>query len=128
MMLVFPQTFMNLSGQIVPWLRRKGVGDPFHWLILHDDLDTPFGVIRFREKGRSGGQKGVESILSATGTTELPRIKVGIGRPPFIGADVSQYVLSHFSKEELERLPALMDHGFSLIEKWVVAHAVEVEG
>ena len=124
---VFPLTYMNMSGRVIPWLRKKGVQDPGTCLILQDDLDTPFGVVRFREKGRSGGQKGVESIIKAAGSTDIPRIKIGIGRPLVIGGDVSQYVLSHFSKEERERLPALMDFGYSLIEKWVLAHSSDIE-
>jgi len=127
MILVAPLTFMNLSGRVVPWLRQKGVRDPVNCLILHDDLDTPFGVVRFRQKGRSGGQKGVESIINAAGSSDFPRIKVGIGRPPFVGADISHYVLSPFSREESDRLPALLETGVSLAEKWVTAHAKDVE-
>lgn len=124
--LVFPSTFMNLSGRVVPWLRRKGVGSPDSWLLLQDDLDTPFGVVRFREKGRSGGQRGVESILQVSGTSEIARIKFGIGRPEFIGSDVSQFVLSSFSPEERERVPALLENGYSLIERWVIAHPADI--
>lgn len=121
LLLVFPVTFMNLSGKVVPWLRLKGAGDPSHWLLLHDDLDTPFGGVRFREKGGSGGQRGVESILGVAGSKEISRIKVGIGRPPFVGADISDYVLSRFSKEEKERLPALFENALALADKWLMA-------
>lgn len=126
LLLVFPLTFMNLSGKIVPWLRNKGVGER-SLLMLQDDLDTPFGVVRFREKGRSGGQNGVDSILKALATTAVPRIKVGIGRPPILGADVSQYVLSGFSSEERKRLPEIMENGLALIDRWVESCPTEIE-
>lgn len=121
LLLVFPMTFMNLSGKVVPWLRMKGAGDPSRWLLLHDDLDTPFGMVRFREKGGAGGQRGVESLLLSAASKEISRIKVGIGRPPYVGADISGYVLSPFSKEEKERLPFLFENALELTEKWLMS-------
>ena len=112
---------MNMSGKVVPWLRMKGAGDPAQWLLLHDDLDTPFGMVRFREKGGAGGQRGVESILNSAGSKNIARIKVGIGRPPYVGADVSGYVLSPFLKEERERLPFLFENALALTEKWLLS-------
>jgi len=123
LLLVFPLTFMNLSGKIVPWLKLKGAGDPSQWLLLHDDLDTPFGMVRFREKGGSGGQRGVESILGAAGSKDISRIKLGIGRPAFADTNISDYVLSPFSKEEKERLPALFENAHALAEKWLLARS-----
>jgi len=121
LLLVFPTAFMNMSGKVVPWLRMKGAGDPAQWLLLHDDLDTPFGMVRFREKGGAGGQRGVESILNSAGSKNIARIKVGIGRPPYVGADVSGYVLSPFLKEERERLPFLFENALALTEKWLLS-------
>ena len=119
LLFVFPLTYMNLSGKAVSWLKMKGAGDPSSWILLHDDLDTPFGMVRFREKGGAGGQRGVESILSSAGSKNIARIKVGIGRPEHLGADISQYVLSTFSREERERLPDLYENAFALFERWV---------
>ncbi len=123
LILVFPLTFMNLSGKVVAWLKRQGAGDPSSWILLQDDLDTPFGMVRFREKGGAGGQHGVESILAVSGSKNIARIKVGIGRPLQIGADVSHYVLSPFSREEKERLPSLFAQGVKLLETWLRARS-----
>ena len=123
--LVFPETFMNLSGRVVPWLRLHGVELPSEWLILSDDLDTPFGMVRFREKGGSGGQRGIRSIIQTAGSEAIARVKFGIGRPIQIGADISQYVLSPFTREERLRIPELLQNGGVLVERWVEAHSLK---
>lgn len=126
--LVFPETFMNLSGRVVPWLRLHGVESPSEWLLLHDDLDTPFGMVRFREKGGSGGQRGLRSIIAAAGTESIARVKFGIGRPLYPGADISQYVLSPFTREERLRLPELLENGGLLVERWIQSRSSKVKG
>ena len=126
--LVFPETFMNVSGRVVPWLRLRGVESPSDWLILSDDLDTPFGMVRFREKGGSGGQRGLRSILQAAGSEAVARVKFGIGRPLQIGADISQYVLSSFSREERLRIPELLENGGQLVERWVRSKSLKAKG
>ena len=126
--LVFPETFMNLSGRVVPWLRLHGVDSPADWLILSDDLDTPFGMVRFREKGGSGGQRGIRSILQTAGSEAIARVKFGIGRPLQIGADISQYVLSPFSREERLRIPELLQNGGQLVERWVQMKSLKAKG
>lgn len=126
--LVFPETFMNLSGRVVPWLRLRGVDAPAEWLILSDDLDTPFGMVRFREKGGSGGQRGIRSILQAAGSEAIARVKFGIGRPLQIGSDISQYVLSPFSREERLRIPELLQTGGQLVERWVQTKSLKAKG
>lgn len=92
-----PQTYMNLSGQAVGQLVREfgvAVGDV---VVVYDDLDLPLGKLRIRERGGSGGHKGVASIIERLGSEEFPRIRVGIGRPQ---GDVVSYVLSEFTLEE----------------------------
>lgn len=94
-----PMTFMNRSGQAV---RRMvdffhvGMGD---LIVVHDDLDLPFGRLRFKRRGGDGGHQGVRSIIEAMGGNTFLRLKVGIGRPPR-GMEPAEYVLCDFGEIE----------------------------
>lgn len=99
-MLLKPQTYMNLSGEAI-----RSVMDYFHidiseLLVIYDDLDLPVGKIRLREQGSAGGQNGVKDIIKKLGTQQFARIRVGIGKDPRINA--ADYVLGKVRKEELE--------------------------
>ena len=97
-----PQTFMNLSGRSVgPILKFFNI--PLENLIvIFDDLDTPVGKIKLKIKGSSGGHNGIKSIIEAIGTEEFKRIKIGIGRPPF--NNTIDYVLHQPGKDEEEAI------------------------
>lgn len=95
-----PLTYMNRSGESVSQFVRFFKLKPSKVLLIYDDLDLPLGKVRFREKGSSAGHRGVQSVIDALGTQEIPRIKVGIGRPA-TKEEVVDYVLSPFRKEEL---------------------------
>ncbi|HBE77017.1 MAG TPA: aminoacyl-tRNA hydrolase [Firmicutes bacterium] len=97
--LIKPQTFMNLSGQAVSSLVAYYKIPVSKLLIIYDDLDLPLGKIRFRLSGSPGGHKGLTSIIQMLGTNEVPRLRVGIGRPKNDQA-VVDYVLAPFSGEE----------------------------
>jgi peptidyl-tRNA hydrolase, PTH1 family len=95
-LLVKPQTFMNLSGQVVaPLARMLGLG-PESILVVYDDLDLALGELRIRPHGGSGGHNGMKSIAEALGTDRFPRLRVGIGRPR---TDAARHVLEPFSAE-----------------------------
>jgi PTH1 family peptidyl-tRNA hydrolase len=105
LVLARPGTFMNLSGKSVACLVRKHKIPLSDLLVIYDDLDLPLGKIRLRQTGSSGGHKGINSIISALGREDLPRIRVGIGRPQVEGQSLSEdaiisYVLSDFSPDE----------------------------
>jgi len=105
LLLARPGTFMNLSGNPVFCLLRKHSICLSDLLIIHDDLDLPLGKIRLRQSGGSGGHKGVNSIITALGSEDFSRIRVGIGRPREeeqpVGEDaIVSYVLSDFSRQE----------------------------
>lgn len=102
-----PQTYMNLSGQAVRSLMKFYDIGKDDVLIVHDDLDLPLGKIRLRKQGSSGGQKGMNSIIEALGTSELNRIRIGISNDRSI--DTADYVLGKFSKEELKVLDEVLD-------------------
>ncbi len=98
-----PQTYMNLSGQAVASLIRFYDLSLEHTMIIHDDLDLPYGTIRLRPSGSSGGQKGIHSVIQMLGTDQIPRMRMGIGRPPGRMNPVD-YVLQRFSSHEEDML------------------------
>ena len=94
-----PQTFMNLSGEAVGALAGFYRIPPSAVLVVYDELDIPFGVIRLREKGGAGGHNGMRSIIQHLGN-DFPRLRLGIGRPPG-RMDPAAYVLQDFGRDEL---------------------------
>jgi len=99
-----PLTYMNLSGLAVRRLFEYFQPDNTSDVILiHDDLDLPFGTLRVKAKGGHGGHKGLISVIEALGTQNFVRIRLGIGRPP-MEMRAEEYVLDRFSPEEMERL------------------------
>lgn len=103
-----PQTFMNLSGQSVSGLLRFYKIPIDKLLVIHDDLDLPFGTLRIRPNGGSAGQKGLASSIERLGTQEFARLRIGIGRPPG-RMDAADYVLHPFHKSELQTLDSVLD-------------------
>lgn len=95
-----PKTYMNRSGIAVAELLKEFPIECKDLLVVHDDLDLPFGKIRFRYNGSSGGHKGVQSIIDAICDYSFARLKIGIGRPD-PGIDPAEYVLSPFDDQEL---------------------------
>jgi PTH1 family peptidyl-tRNA hydrolase len=109
-----PQTFMNLSGRSVnPALNfnRLALKD---LIVIHDDLDIPFGRVKIKEGGGHAGHNGLRSLMQEMGSGEFTRIRIGIGRP--LRGDAADYVLSPFSKEEQAQLPRLLDGIVELME------------
>ncbi len=112
--LVKPMTYMNRSGEALKELSLKYGASPSDFLIIYDDLHLPFGSIRIRKSGSSGGHKGMGSIISALGTEDIPRIRLGIGPPPPQGYEY--FVLSEFSDEEMRMLPIFLSRAADAIE------------
>lgn len=108
--LLKPQTYMNLSGEAV-----RGISGYFHIkpediLVIYDDIDLEFGSVRIRPGGGSGGHRGMESIIEHLGTNNFPRIRLGIGRPKERGqGDVADYVLSSLTPDEKDTLKQMLD-------------------
>jgi len=98
--LIKPQAFMNVCGPVIARaLQRHGAG-PEDLILVYDDIDLPLGAVRVRMKGSHGGHNGVRSVIDALGTTDIRRVKVGIGRPEHKG-DVPDHVLTVFDADEL---------------------------
>ena len=110
LILAKPQTYMNLSGQSVQGLAHFYKIPFTNIMILSDDLDIPFGTIRIRASGGPGGQRGLGSIIESLGTKDIPRLRIGIGRPTG-RMDAAAYVLQDFSREEVKSLSEILDRG-----------------
>ncbi len=99
-LLVKPQTFMNLSGEAIGALMRFYKIDPEEELIvIYDDISLAPGNLRIRKKGSAGGHNGIKSILAHVGTSVFPRVKIGVGEKPE-GWDLADHVLGRFDKEQ----------------------------
>lgn len=116
-LILLPQTYMNLSGQslqkVLAYYQIK-VEDS---LVIYDDIDLPFGHFRFREKGSAGTHNGMRSIVQCLKTLQVPRLRVGIGKPTFQALD--QYVLSPFSATEKEFLPTIYQTALQIIDHYL---------
>jgi len=114
LLLLKPQTFMNLSGRSVnPALHfhRLSLQD---LIVIHDDLDIPFGQVKLKEGGGHAGHNGLRSLLQELGSGQFARVRIGIGRP--VHDDAADYVLSNFDRVEVAALPRLLDGVVDLLE------------
>jgi len=118
-LLAKPQTYMNLSGESVAGLVRFYKIPLDRLIVVHDDLDLPFGTLRIRPDGGSAGQKGMQSIISRLGTQQFPRLRFGIGRPPGSKQGAS-YVLHGFSPEEKKELDYLLSRAAEALKVFVI--------
>lgn len=118
LILAKPQTYMNNSGQAVSALVNFYKIPTEKILVVHDDLDLPFGTLRMRPQGGAGGQRGVGSIIAKLNTIEFARLRVGIGRPPG-RMDPSDYVLHDFDPPEEEMLPEILDSAVKAIRLFI---------
>ena len=114
-LLVKPQTYMNLSGTAVREAAKFYKTAPTEIVVVHDDLDLPAGRLRIRERGGSGGHRGIESILTQLGSDEFVRVRVGVGRPPS-GWDSADYVLGRFAPEEQDLIREAVTKAADAIE------------
>jgi len=113
-LLVRPRTYMNESGQAVGYLQRRFQLPPSRFLVLYDDMDLPLGRLRLRPGGSAGGHRGMASVLQALGTASVPRLRIGIGRPP-PGVDPVEFVLSPFTPEEWAVMEPALERAVSAV-------------
>lgn len=116
--LVKPQTNMNLSGtSLGPLINYYKIPLP-NLLVVYDEIDLPFGAIRLRERGGSGGHNGMKSIIAVLGSG-FPRLRLGVGRPPG-KMEPAAYVLQDFQKEEMPVVEEIIDRSVSAIETYLI--------
>lgn len=117
LILLKPQTFMNLSGRSVAEALRFHKLSVEDLIVIHDDLDIPFGRVKLKAGGGHAGHNGLRSLSQELGSGAFLRVRMGIGRP--VHGDVVNYVLSNFSPEEMTGLPRLLDGVIDLLEMLV---------
>lgn len=110
-----PLTYVNRSGRAVAPLSRELRLAPSRVLVAYDDLDLPPGQIRLRPGGGAGGHRGMDSVLRSLESEEVPRMRIGVGRPPE-GMDPVEYVLAQLSEAELEDLEPVVGRAADALE------------
>jgi PTH1 family peptidyl-tRNA hydrolase len=112
-----PQTYMNLSGisvvQLVKWYKVPLTD----LLVIHDDMDIPFGQLRLRGEGSAGGQNGLASVIEQLRTNAVPRLKIGISRPRW--GEPKEYVLTRFGKDQASELRLILERSADATETWL---------
>lgn len=115
-----PTTYMNVSGGPVAGLVQYFSVPVGRLVVVHDELDIPFGDLRLKRGGGEGGHNGLRSVSASLGSPDYIRVRVGIGRPPG-RMDAAQYVLRDFSSEQRRELPLLLDAAADAVELIVTA-------
>ena len=105
-LLMKPQTFMNLSGDAVAQAARFYKIPPEHVIVVSDEISLPIGKLRIRTKGSAGGHNGLKDIIAKLGTDAFPRIRIGVGAPPHPDYDMADWVLSTFKNQDAEDMLA----------------------
>jgi len=116
-----PETYMNASGEAVSALMKFYKVPPSQLLVAVDDADLPFGDIRLRPGGSSGGHHGLESVEQHLGTRDYARLRIGIGRRAADEREITDWVLAAFKKEEMPVLEKVLQTGCEQIECWLSA-------
>jgi PTH1 family peptidyl-tRNA hydrolase len=122
LILAKPNSYMNLSGGPVAGLLKYFAVEPSHLIVVHDELDIPFDRIKLKFGGGHGGHNGVRDIISAIGTGDFTRVRVGIGRPPGRQA-AADYVLRDFPAPERAVLPNLLVDAADAVES-IASHGL----
>ena len=111
-----PQTYMNNSGEAVKEAAAFYKIPPEKIIIIFDDVSLDVGHLRIRRKGTDGGHNGIKSIISHLGSSEFPRIKIGVGQKPHPDFDLADWVLSDFKKDEAQPLKQALDEACEALE------------
>ena len=113
-LLMKPQTYMNLSGECIRQVMDYYKVDPSEFIVIYDDISLVPGGIRIRKKGSAGGHNGIKNIIAHLGTQEFPRVRIGVGEKP-ARMDLADYVLGHFPKEEAETMTTAFKDGAAAV-------------
>lgn len=113
--LLLPQTYMNRSGASVSSACQSLGVSPGDLIVVHDEIDLPFGSMKVKVGGGHGGHNGLRSIGEVLDSTDYVRLRMGVGRPP-AGGDVSRYVLNRFASAERTALADCVDTGVDAVE------------
>ncbi|MGP1441449.1 MAG: aminoacyl-tRNA hydrolase [Anaerovoracaceae bacterium] len=117
LMLVKPQTYMNLSGQCVREVMQYYKLEPENLIVIYDDLDIPIGTLRLRAKGSAGTHNGMKSIIYDIQEDGFPRVRVGIGGER--KGNLANYVISGFRKEDINTVETAVEKAADAVECWI---------
>ncbi|MBI5885388.1 MAG: aminoacyl-tRNA hydrolase [Deltaproteobacteria bacterium] len=120
---VKPQTFMNRSGEPLAALLERRPAPVESIIVAYDDCDLPFGRLRLRSNGSTGGHKGIDSISRCLGSTDFLRLRLGIGRPVSGRMSLADYVLAPFDTAQLHGLDEMLGRGVACIET-ILTHGI----
>ena len=120
LLLMKPQTFMNLSGEAVGEAARFYKIPPEHVLVVSDEIALPIGKLRVRAKGSAGGHNGLKSVIACLGSEDFPRIRLGVGAPPHPDYDMADWVLSSFKNQDAEDMAKAAARAAEAVECYVL--------
>ncbi|MBE6913419.1 MAG: aminoacyl-tRNA hydrolase [Ruminococcaceae bacterium] len=118
-LLMKPQTFMNLSGEAVGPSAKFFKVPPEKVIVVSDDVSLPVGKLRVRTKGSAGGHNGLKSIIAALGTDAFPRVKVGVGSPAHPEHDMADWVLGAFRNQDAVDIDAATARAWEAVESYI---------
>jgi len=124
-LLLFPQTYMNNSGDAVQGALKFYRETPENLVVLHDELELPFGEVRLKFGGGHKGNNGIRSIIQHSGTADFFRIRLGVGRPPSPDAGVADYLLSNFPADEYAALHDMLPEAADILESILNGSALQ---
>ena len=110
-----PQTMMNLSGLAVRELLERAECQPSEMIVICDDVALPWGMLRIRERGTAGGHNGLKSVISAVGTMEFVRVRLGV-KPEEMRGDLKEYVLRQIRRDEEDAVAEEIDQGVEAVK------------
>ena len=119
-LLMKPQTYMNLSGEAVIQAVKFYKIAPENVIVVSDEMSLPIGKLRIRTKGSAGGHNGLKNIIAHLGTDSFPRIRIGVGAPPHPDYDVADWVLSVFRNKDAEEMAEAAKRAAEAVECYVL--------
>ena len=119
-LLMKPQTFMNLSGEAAGEAARFYKIPSQHVLVVSDEIALPIGKLRVRAKGSAGGHNGLKNIIACLGTEEFPRIRLGVGSPPHPDYDMADWVLASFKNQDAEDMARSAARAAEAVECYIL--------
>ena len=122
-LLMKPQTFMNLSGDAVAQAAKFYKIPPERVIVVSDEISLPIGKLRIRTKGSAGGHNGLKDIIAKLGTDAFPRIRIGVGAPPHPDYDIADWVLASFKNQDAEDMLAAAERAAQAAQCYITQGA-----
>lgn len=119
-LLMMPQTYMNLSGEAIGQAADFYKVEPEHVIVVSDEISLPIGRIRVRSKGSAGGHNGLKNIIQHLGTDEFPRIRLGVGAPPHPDYDMKDWVLARLRGQDLADMESAAKRAAEAVECYIL--------